>query len=113
MAGKKPEELKIALKLSKEFVRAKLTELLMKPMHEIHDLSLDYDNMGMDVWLAKIIAIGVKEGDHQRLNFMFDRLIGKVTEVKEIRQVQPFAIESFSGDKTITLGMDEVTENEL
>ena len=38
-------------------------------------------------------------------------MIGKVTEVKEVIQVQPFAIESFSGDKTITLGMDEVTEN--
>jgi hypothetical protein len=106
------DEVKICKKINKKIVEAKLAEILQKSMHVIREIALDDEKSGLDHWIAKIITVGVQHGDHQRLNFMFDRLIGKVTEVKEIRQVQPFAIESFAGDKTITLGMDEVKEDD-
>ena len=106
------DEVKICKKINKKIVEAKLAEILQKPMHMIREIALDDEMSGLDHWIAKIITVGVQHGDHYRLNFIFDRMIGKVTEVEEVIQVQPFAIESFSGDKTITLGMDEVTEND-
>ena len=63
----------------------------------------------IDCWLAKIIVMGVTTGDQVRLNFMFDRIIGKVSEVKEIQINKPFKVESLAGDRTIELGM---TNNE-
>jgi hypothetical protein len=103
-------ELKLAKKINKEFVREKLTSMLRKPMFELAEIAKDDLASGMDAWLAKIITIGVQHGDHARLNFMFDRIIGKVTEVKEIQIAKPFMIESHDGSKTITLGTDEVSD---
>ena len=100
-----PAELSLAKKLSKEFVRVKLTEMLQKPMHELVDICQDYDMNAIDCWLAKIIVMGVTTGDQVRLNFMFDRIIGKVSEVKEIQINKPFRVESLAGDRTIELGM--------
>ena len=106
-----PPELLIAKKINKEFVQGKLTEMLRKPFGDLKNLLQDNDHLEtIDIWLAKIIVMGITQGDHVRLNFMFDRLIGKVTEVKEVKVSQPFMIESLDGNKTITLGTDEVRE---
>lgn len=85
--------------------------MLRKPFGDLKDILQDNDHLEtIDIWLAKIIVMGITQGDHVRLNFMFDRLIGKVTEVKEVKVSQPFMIESLDGNKTITLGTDEVRD---
>ena len=106
---KEPKELTLAKSLNKEFVRQKMTEMLQKPLHELIEMSQAWDEQAIDCWLAKIIAVGIQNGDPMRLNFMFDRIIGKVTEVKEVQIAKPFRIESRKGD-TIELGMGDVKD---
>jgi hypothetical protein len=107
---KAPEEVRLAKKLSKEFVRVKLTEMLHKTVDELKAIMQDGSMQSIDVWLSRIIVMGITTGDHHRLNFMFDRIIGKVTEIKEIQISKPFMIESLDGSRTITLGTDEVSD---
>ena len=99
-----PKEVQLAKTLNREFVASKMTELLRKPLSELQEISQDWDEQAIDCWLAKIITMGVATGDAIRLNFMFDRIIGKVTEIKEVQILEPFRIESREG-KTIDLGM--------
>jgi len=100
-------EVKFARKLNRAFVEMKITEMLRRPLKDLKALLLDDDMESIEHFLAKIIVIGIDRGDPVRLNFLFDRVIGKVTDVREVKTVSPFLIESHDGDKTITLGAKE------
>jgi hypothetical protein len=65
------------------------------------------------MYIARILVKGISEGDTQRLNFLFDRLIGKVKEVKEITTPKPTVMKLLDGKTEIILGatMDSVTED--
>ena len=102
-----PVEVKFARKLNRAFVEMKITEMLRRPLKDLKALLLDDDMESIEHFLAKIIVIGIDRGDPVRLNFLFDRVIGKVTDVREVKTVSPFLIESHDGDKTITLGAKE------
>ena len=106
-----PKEVQLAKTLNREFVASKMTELLRKPLSELQEISQDFDEQAIDCWLAKIITMGISTGDAVRLNFMFDRIIGKVTEIKEVQILEPFRIESREG-KTIELGMRNMKDVE-
>lgn len=73
-----PDFVKVVQQYSREIVEIKIAELMQKPLDEIKDMSVDHERQALDVFLAKIITMGVVEGDYQRLNFLFDRTIGKV-----------------------------------
>ena len=103
---KVPEEVKFARKLNREFVEVKITELLRKTMNQIEDILDDGDRESIDHFLAKIIYLGVREGDHQRLNFLFERVIGKVTNVIDVTPPKPFLIETLEGN-VITCGVED------
>lgn len=104
-----PREVQLAKTLNREFVASKMTELLRKPLSELQEISQDFDEQAIDCWLAKIITMGISMGDAVRLNFMFDRIIGKVTEIKEVQILEPFRIESRKGE-TIELGMRNIKD---
>jgi hypothetical protein len=95
-----PPEIKAAAKLSMDEARAKLTEYLKLSMPELEAAMKDRTKEAMDLWIIRIVLLGIKNGDHIRLNFMFDRLIGKVTEKVEVKKLTPVIIEYPGGDKT-------------
>ena len=107
---KVPEEIRMMKKFNREWVEVHITEMLKKSVTEIEEILKNKDHMSIDHFIARIILMGIIKGDSMRLNFLFDRVIGKVTNVEEIKISKPFMIESLDGNKTITLGTDEVRE---
>ena len=107
---KVPEEIRMMKKFNREWVEVHITEMLKKSVTEIEEILKNKDHMSIDHFIARIILMGIIKGDSMRLNFLFDRVIGKVTNVEEIKISKPFMIESLDGNKTITLGSDEVRE---
>ena len=103
---KKPDEVAFAQKLSKEFVQLRLTHFLRMPLDELEATLKDKTKESIDHFICRIIVMGIIKGDHIRLNFMFDRLIGKVKEHVEHTIPEPFIIEGFKGEK-VTLGIKE------
>lgn len=103
---KMPEELKYAKKLNKEFVEVQLTKFLGKSVKDLDEILENSELPSMQHFISKIILIGIKEGDHVRLNFLFDRVIGKVTEKIEHKMPEPFIIEGFNGEK-VEMGMKD------
>lgn len=104
---KKPPEIAFAQKLSREFVQLRLTHFLRLPLDELQDVLKDKKRESVDHFIARIIVMGIIKGDHIRLNFMFDRLIGKVTEKVEISKPEPFIIEGVNGER-IEMGVKDL-----
>lgn len=50
--------------------------------------------------IGSIVQKACNEGDHQRLNFLLDRLIGKVTEKMEIK-AEPFIVKRKDGTEIV------------
>lgn len=69
-------------------------------MTELEAAMKDRTKEAMDLWIIRIVLLGIKNGDHIRLNFMFDRLIGKVTDKVEHTGVRPLIIEWDDGTAT-------------
>ncbi len=89
--------------------RAKLAEFLKLPFNELEAIVKDLSKPCMDLWIARIVLIGIKSGDQIRLNFMFDRLIGKVTDKVEVDNKRPVMIHYSSGE-SVYLGPERKEE---
>jgi len=110
-AGRPPEseDLRTLKKLNRTFIEMRLTHWLRKPLNELTELLKDKDQEAIDHFICKIILMGIVHGDHKRLGFIFDRVVGKVVEQIETITVQPFLIEGEVDGKTrkVTLGSKE------
>lgn len=52
-----------------------------------------------DHWVGRLALMGIKTGDERRLNFMADRLFGKVTDKIEHNMLpRPYIIKRPSGE---------------
>lgn len=65
----------------------------------------------MELMVASIVAQAAQKGDQQRLDFVLNRLVGKVKDQLEVKQVTPFVIKHTTGHQTV-LGAKQVTDGE-
>lgn len=57
-----------------------MSEVVHATKDELNEVMNDPSTPALKLMMAAVIAKGVKFGDHQRLNFLLDRLIGKIPE---------------------------------
>ena len=90
-------------------IRLKMVEYLNKSRQE---LMLIYQNDMMpavDHMLAGIILKCMTDGDYNKLNFMLDRIVGKVRQEVEHVVVKPTFIERIDGKgPSIEIGVEEI-----
>jgi hypothetical protein len=75
--------------LTKAEAVAALAGVLKLNLEELEILVKDRTIPALTQWAARIALHGIKQGDQRRLDFMFDRLIGKVPQPTEIEIKQP------------------------
>jgi hypothetical protein len=99
MGGRKPHppEVRKAAKLTKEQFLANLGEFSNLTVSELKELVKNDDLPAMQAWVANVFLMGIIEADHVRLNFVADRLFGKVTDKVEVKMPAPMVIERPSG----------------
>lgn len=103
---KKPEELRRLEKLTKSEVIAKLAQFLKMNVDELQVILEDKALPVIDHWVGRVALMGIKNGDHQRLNFLFDRLIGKVSDKLEVTLPKPTVIVRPNGEQVV-LGSED------
>jgi hypothetical protein len=87
-----------------------LQKLMDLPKQSLEDLAADPSTPAMDLMVIQIILKAVQDGDHARLNFLFDRTIGKVLDKKEI-EVRPVTyVTKVRADGTL---IQDVLEEEM
>ncbi len=95
-----PEVRQLGLLTKAEALKC-LSKFLKYNIEELEVLLKDKKMSAMDHWAGRIVLNGIKNGDSVRLNFMLDRLIGKVTDKVEHSLPRPLVIEYEDGTKTI------------
>jgi len=102
------EDIQMLQELSRGFVETKIAAAMQRTIQELIEVYKDPDSMSIDVAVSSIMLKSAK-GDYKALNFLFDRVIGKVADKVEMNLPEPFVIKSLSGETT-TLGMKKAKE---
>lgn len=108
---KKDPLIKKAAKFTRTSIEALLTQFLYLNMDELNAVIEDAKRPTIDHFVAKILQIGIKTGDQQKLNFLLERIIGKVRDQIEHTVVRPTIIRRLDGSEVqlgaVTDGSDD------
>jgi hypothetical protein len=77
---KVPDEVRGLKRLNQLEVELMLNEFLTKPVDELVEYSTNKSNPTLQVLVARILVEAIRKGDQTRLDFIFNRLIGKPLE---------------------------------
>lgn len=115
--GSASKNISNARRLNKTLVTELLNKFINMPTNELlnfvtHNVKGGGADPCIETLLATILVKAIQEGDHTRLNFIFDRLIGKVTDKVEHTLPVPTLIRRFDTDTTVMLGSKNIEEDE-
>lgn len=100
---KLPDDIRQIRKVNKTEIERVMNKFLSMTKSEISQLVNDQDTPALEIMLASIIVKATTHGDHQRLNFILDRLVGKVKDVVQVELPKPTVIERLDGS-SVELG---------
>lgn len=89
-----PEDLKGVKALTQEAVKRRVAQLLEMPYPELTRLKKSRNKSVMDALLIEVIENAKKYGDHARLEFLFQRCVGKVKEEVDVNVKHRFELPS-------------------
>lgn len=77
---KLPEELKKAIRMNKQLFQELLVQYLTYPKAKLGELAKDPKTKSLDMIVIMVILNAIKKGDQSRLDFLMNRIIGKVKD---------------------------------
>lgn len=101
-----PEDLRQARRLTKIDVELVLNKYLYLPFGEIQAALRDPMKPTIEILIISVLLTAIKRGDHDRLNFVLDRIIGKVKQDVDVKVTKSFheqcvdLVESLDADFT-------------
>ena len=98
-----PEDLRTVKKLTPDFVHRLIAKYGRMNVESIEKMTKDPKSIALDVMVGMIILKAIKDGDHQRLNFLFDRTIGKVLQQMEVQMPEPLIVRGKSSGREVLL----------
>lgn len=108
---KMPQEMIMMRMLTKDSAKVMLNKFLDWPLSHLQDYLKDTTNPVLEYYIAKLLYMGISEGNIAPLAFLFDRLLGKVVDKVEISRPIPTVIELIGEDRRIVLGTkDKIDE---
>lgn len=108
---KLPEDIKEARKLNQVELERIINKYLAMDREAVKTAISAPGTPMMELMVASIVAQAAQKGDHQRLDFVLNRLVGKVKEQIEVKNVTPFVIKHADGSQTV-LGAKVEKEDE-
>ena len=91
--AKIPEDIKQARTMTNHQLMRRLTDFLQMDRDAVRAIAQDPKAPMLDVIVASIVAKAATASDHQRLNFLFDRIVGKVTDKIEVNPFSEMSLE--------------------
>lgn len=102
-------ELLEARKLNQIAVGSIINKYMNMGIGEIQQDCERADIKALEAMIGKIIVEAHKFGDYSRVNFLFDRMIGKVKETIEVELPKPTVVKLLDGS-SIVLGSEKPDE---
>jgi hypothetical protein len=88
-----------ATKLTRENVERAISKYLKCSYEDLKKLIAEKKGQNVELIIARIIEKAISSADYQGMNFLLDRLIGKVKDKVEVTKHEPVIIEMKSGDQ--------------
>jgi hypothetical protein len=98
---KLPDDIREVNKLTKTMALDIIGQYMSMRVESLNNILGDDTKPVFHRIVASIAKIAIETGDHQRLNFLMDRLIGKVTDRIEHQGATPVLIQYSNGDQTM------------
>lgn len=108
---KLPDDIKEARKVTQDELERSINRAVFSTRAELAALVKDPGTRMLDVMVASIVAQASQKGDQQRLDFLLNRMIGKVKDRIEVKPQEPFIITRASGEQVV-LGLRESPPSE-
>ena len=110
---RKPADLKKAATLTRTEAEALLVQFMRMDIKELEAVMRDQSRLVMEHWVARICFIGIKEGDSRRLDFILDRLFGRVASLSP-KDANPEALNfrALPRERVIELGKEAIAKLE-
>ena len=96
-----PEDIKKARKLNQKELERSVNKFLYMNAAEIKESAADKECSMFDRIVGSIITAAVEKSDHTRLEFILNRMIGKVQDKLEVTTPKPFIISKSDGTQVI------------
>lgn len=78
------DDLKDYKMLTKVEASALVQKIMDMTSEQMKEMLADPETPAMEIMVARIVSEAINQGDPQRLNFLFDRTVGKVIEKREV-----------------------------
>lgn len=102
-----PDDLKNVKKVTTEQAERLITRLMEMNEVELKALCKDPATPAMHVIIGNIILKGMAGGDTQRMEFLFNRTIGRVLDKVEVSVAKPFVVTKPCGSIVIGIKGEE------
>ncbi len=106
---KRPKDVVTAARLTKTEAQGLLVKFMQMDITQLEAMLKDKKRKVIEHMIGRIALMGIKNGDQARLNFMLDRIIGKVKDEIEHTVRKPTIIEKLDGG-VIELGAEDVKD---
>lgn len=101
---KKDPDLKMAMAFTRTSVEKLLVRFLCMNLDELKTIMDDRKRPAIEHFVARIVHFGLSSGDQQKLNFLLERIVGKVRDQIEHTVIRPTVIERLDGSQ-VQLGV--------
>lgn len=98
---KLPEDIKQARKLNQVELERIINKYLYMDRDAVKEAISSPSTPMMELMVASIVAQAAQKGDHARLEFVLQRMIGKVKDQLEVSTPKPFIVERLNGDQIL------------
>jgi len=83
-----PEDIRPLARITKFHIESLLSKYLSVTVDKLKELEKDASLRAIDAMVVKVALKAIVQGDVLRMNFLLDRLIGKVKEVSEVHNIE-------------------------
>ncbi len=107
-----PGDVKTARMLTAIEVSRVVSRLIYSTTNDLKELLQDENTNVLEGIIARVMIEAGKHGDQTRLQFLFDRTVGKVTERIDVKMPTPTAIKHIGEAAVTVLGAKELGEDD-
>lgn len=96
-----PEDVREIRKISADTVKRLISRYVDMTAAELKVAAESDETPMLEKMIASVIAKALDAGDYTRIDFLLNRLIGKVTEKVEVKLPEPFIVRKRDGEEIV------------